>query len=369
MAGDSISRGWKSKFATILFISLSAIAVKEMGGTILSTNDEMTSLVTALKFPGHDQTLQETYTGLSSVDHGLRTLVAAFLPGVAGWDTNTQVQQIYFFASFFPIISIWSVEAGRRGNASSFLTWTSIWAIFYQTVGGAVVIPLWYVLFFRNSAKESSWLPASRLVDTSYAKALLPALLLGYLLPTVAMYIPFPDPGFKIHQTLIALWQPCPLYVNFLLVIISAYVGKQNTAPKDNLSPSNLKYLHRVYITGFAVSAFVHIITIILCISQKVPQISFVHSLLCVPAAERLTLTGSLHYIFQVDCLIILAAALASAWGVMWDLKHFGQANISTGEIAIQMAVTTVLFGPGATVAGVWLLREHMMADKSVKRA
>ncbi|PVH78698.1 hypothetical protein DL98DRAFT_421668 [Cadophora sp. DSE1049] len=329
----------------------------------------MTTVSTTLKFPDNDQTLRTKYTGIASLDYGLGFLVAAFLPGASGWDLNAQVQQIYFFVSFFPIVSIWSVEAGRKGNASSFITWTSIWALFYQTVGGAVIIPLWYLLFFRNSTRETSWTPASRRVDSAYAKALLPSLVLGYLVPTVAIYAPFPDPGFKIRQALIAFWQPCPLYVNLLLVVISTAIRKNEPVVTVNKSETSLKYLHRLYITNFAVSAVVHVITMVLCISAKVPQVNFVHSLIRVPVADRLTMLGCLHYIFQVDGLIILGTALAAAWGVMWDLKHLGKADISTGEIAFQMAVATVLFGPAATVSGVWLLREHMLAEKDVKKA
>ncbi|KAH9210150.1 hypothetical protein DL95DRAFT_393691 [Leptodontidium sp. 2 PMI_412] len=371
MAEKHLIRGWKGHAATAFFISLSLIAVKEMrlSDVAFRVGEPMTSVTTTLKFQDNDQTLRTNYTGIASLDYGLSFLVAAFLPGAAGWDTNSQVQQIYFLVSLFSIISVLSVEAGRKGNASSFVTWTSIWALFYQTIGGAIVIPLWYVLFFRNSAKESNWLPASRLLDTSYAKALLPALILGYLVPTLAMYIPFPDPGLRIHQALIAFWQPCPLYVNALLSIISKAIGKEEPAPKINKSQTNLKYLHRVYITGFAVSATVHILTMVLCISAKVPQVSFVHAFLRVPLEDRLTMTGCLHYIFQVDGLLIYVAALAAAWGVMWDLKHLGKEDVSTGEIAFQMIVTTILFGPASTVSGVWLLREHMMADKGMKKA
>ncbi|KAH7304847.1 hypothetical protein BKA65DRAFT_544088 [Rhexocercosporidium sp. MPI-PUGE-AT-0058] len=371
MAEKILSRGWKGHAATAFFISLSLIALKEMRLSDIASrvSKPMTTVTTTLKFPDNDETLRTNYTGIASLDHGLGFFVAAFLPGAAGWDVNSQVQQIYFLVSCFSILSIWSVEAGRKGNASSFITWTSIWALFYQTIGGAVVIPLWYVLFFRNSAKESTWSPASRLLDTSYAKALLPALVLGYLLPTLAIYIPFPDPGLKIHQALIAFWQPCPIYVNALLVIISKAIGNEQASPNINKSQTNLKHLHRVYITAFAVCATVHIVTMVLCISAKVPQISFVHAFLRVPLEDRFTMAGCLHYIFQVDGLIIFAAALASAWGAMWDLKHLGKADLSTGEIAFQMTVTTVLFGPAATVAGVWLLREHMLADKSTKKA
>ncbi|KAK0104927.1 hypothetical protein ONS95_005190 [Cadophora gregata] len=371
MAEKSFSRGWKGHAATSFFIAMSLIALKEMrlSDVALSVSKPMEDVVTTRKFPNNDQLLRTKYTGIASLDYGLGFLVAAFLPGASGWDMNAYVQQIYFLVSFFSIISISSIEAGRKGNASSFIKWTSIWAVFYQTVGGAVVIPLWYLLFFMASAKESSWTPASRLVDTAYAKALLPSLVLGYLVPTVAMYIPFSDPGLHIHQALIASWQLCPLYVNILLVGISTLIRKNEPAVSVNKSQTSLKHLHRVYIVNFIACAAVHVITMALCISTKIPQINFVHSLIRLPPVDRLTMLGSLHYIFQVDGLIILGSALAAAWGVIWDLKHFGKAEVSTVEVAIQMTFSTVLFGPAATVSGVWLLREHLFAEKDVKKA
>ena len=125
MADKFYSRGWKGYVATGFFITMSLIALKEMrlSDVAMSVSKPMEDVTTTLKFPDHDQTLRTKYTGIASVDYGLGFLVAAFLPGASGWNLNAFVQQIYFLASFFPIISISSIEAGRKGNASSLIRW------------------------------------------------------------------------------------------------------------------------------------------------------------------------------------------------------------------------------------------------------
>ena len=125
MADNLYSRGWKGYAATGFFITMSLIALKEMrlSDVAMSVSKPMEDVTTTLKFPDHDQTLRTKYTGIPSLDYGLGFLVAAFLPGASGWNSNALVQQIYFLVSFFPIISISSVEAGRKGNASSVIKW------------------------------------------------------------------------------------------------------------------------------------------------------------------------------------------------------------------------------------------------------
>lgn len=115
MDNRTYSRGWTGRFVALFFLSLSALAAKEMrlGQVSAAITKPMEVVVNSLNFPDNKGRLRESYTGIAQLDFGLRFLVAAFLPGVAGWDKNFQIQQIYFLVSFFSIISIWSVEAGR----------------------------------------------------------------------------------------------------------------------------------------------------------------------------------------------------------------------------------------------------------------
>lgn len=72
---------------------------------------------------------------------------------------------------------------------------TAIWGLFCQTIGFALVGPLYYAAYIWASADENYWWPLSRQVPTPYAKTILPALLLGYLLPTLLMLLPYSAPS------------------------------------------------------------------------------------------------------------------------------------------------------------------------------
>ncbi|KAF2416274.1 hypothetical protein EJ08DRAFT_709293 [Tothia fuscella] len=130
----------------------------------------------------HDNVpLKTTYTGIRGVDAALSGLVVAFTSGTAGWEAEVRLQQINFLFNFSSIVCIWNVEACRPVTAP--------FAFFYQTIGGAVIIPLYYLTYqysYMTDGRHSS----GREVSLSYARALVPATLLGYLIPTIAMYSP-----------------------------------------------------------------------------------------------------------------------------------------------------------------------------------
>jgi len=236
--------------------------------------------------------------------------------------------------------------------------------LLYQTVGGAVIIPLYYLAYMRESSHADYWLPASRRVRLPYAKALLPSLFVGYLLPTILMYLPFPDPGLYITQGLVAFWQITPFVVNLLLFCIPLVLGSSTKSASPD--QSDIKYLDRLYITCFIVTATAHVGTIVWCVLST-PSISLIHALVRVPTEDGFSMTGALHYIFQADYWIIFAAAVAGAFLTLWDLKRIGRMDSSLSKAAAGMALSIVCFGPAATVAGVWYVREHIMAEKSKK--
>lgn len=242
---------------------------------------------------------------------------------------------------------------------------TSVWALFYQTVGGAIVIPLYYLAYMRESARKDYWSAESRTVPTSYAKTLLPALTFGYMLPTVVMFLPF---DLDITQGFIAFWQITPLVVN-MLSFNPAADHSGTSAAAGNASPpqADMKHLKNLYIISFAVSALAHISTLFVCFSSSDPQLSFTNAILLVPVSDHMSMSQALHYIFQVDFWIIFTAAVAGAYLAIWDLKRIGKTDISLFKTAANMALAVVLVGPGATVAGAWYIRERILARKEKK--
>lgn len=119
MAQNSISRGWTGRFVAVFFLSMSILATwgMRLSNPALVASQGMERVINSHVFPDNNFPLREHYTGIQPLDTGLRVLVAAFLPGVAGWDKGCQMQQIYFLVSVFPIIAVWSAEAGRKRNA------------------------------------------------------------------------------------------------------------------------------------------------------------------------------------------------------------------------------------------------------------
>jgi hypothetical protein len=217
-----------------------------------------------------------------------------------------------------------------------------------------------------ESSQKDYWSPAATHVTASYAKALLPSLIIGYLLPTILMYLPF---DLYVTQGLIAFWQITPLVVNLLLFVISTAYGNGPAASKKAASPApnNIKHLDRLYITCMAVSAITYIGTVLTCLLSTDPHISLIPALLSVPASDRKSMAGAFHYIFQVDYWTIYAAVVAGAYLSLWDLKRTGQTNLSLKNAAVGMGIAVIFVGPAATVAGVWYVREHIMAQKDKK--
>lgn len=246
------------------------------------------------------------------------------------------------------------------------LSSTSIWALFYQSVGGAVVIPFYYLSYLRESAQKDYWSPESRHVQTGYAKALLPSLIIGYLLPTILMYLPFSDPDLSLTQILVALWQPSPLFVNLFLLTVSTALGNEPaSSEKATFQPPNdIKYLNSLYIISFTVAAMAHFSTVFTCLSSAHPEISLTRTLVRVPLRERMAMPEALHFIFQVDFWIIFTVSLTAAYISLWDLKRMGKTDLSLINAATSMLVAVICVGPGATIAGVWYMREQMMIQK-----
>lgn len=180
------------------------------------------------------------------------------------------------------------------------------------------------------------------------------------------MYLPFSDPDLSITQAIVALWQPTPLIVNLLIYTISTVYGKGPVTSKKVTSapPDDLKYLNRVYLTCFAVTAVTHFGIILQCLSSADPHMSLTYALGRVPVSDQMSMTEGLHYIFQADFWIIFTAALAGTYLTLWDLQRIGKTDLSLTYFAAGMTVAVIFVGPAATIAGVWYIREQILARK-----
>lgn len=202
-----------------------------------------------------------------------------------------------------------------------------------------------------------------------YAKALLPSLIIGYLIPTVLLYIPH-DTVFTT-QALVAFWQPTPIFVNILLLAFSEFfsIGYKDPKPSVEGTTDDVKYLQRVYLASFVVGAVSHWFTIAACLGfvSSDPNLSFFHAIwpnldLMMGNRPPTGLYEGLHYIFQMDYWFIFGSSLIWAYLTILDTNRVARAYVAPIKALAVMSLNTVIFGPAATVAAIWYSRETTLA-------
>jgi hypothetical protein len=89
----------------------------------LALSDAPVGFLDALEAGAHPNgtPMKKDFTGLKIFDEGISLLVAAFLPGAAGWNEAAYWQQFHFLLQITPIIAIMNVEACRERNQGSLI--------------------------------------------------------------------------------------------------------------------------------------------------------------------------------------------------------------------------------------------------------
>ncbi|KAK7754016.1 hypothetical protein SLS62_004115 [Diatrype stigma] len=342
--------------------------------------------------------LRKHYTGLAALDEALAFLVAAFIAGPAaaategGWGA-VRLQQLHFLVSFYAVVAAWAVEACRARRRS--VAWTAPWALLYQTVGAAVVVPLFCVAHLAAADDDDGDTAAGgvkrgeeggrrqrQVMRPGYARALLPATAVAYLVPTLAMYA-HGHWGGDLHATqgLIAFWQAAPLLVDVLLVLFASLpsipVSVEN---KKDGRKSDLPHLQRLYLFAAIVSALAHLGTLY-CIffsasaSASLSRLAFfAHVFLPSRATWHDSTALGLHWIFQWDWLGVVAASLLWCWVLVCDVLRLLRRTsgggggggrkwlFEVGAAGAAIIAIAVVVGPGTAVAAVWSWREDKLA-------
>ena len=148
-----------------------------------------------------------------------------------------------------------------------------LWSIAYQLLGIIQVAPVYYLVSILSGVRLSR---SARRIPVEVAKAILPAVLLGHVIPSIFFFLPVTDSNLR--QNFIALWQPYPLYCSLLVAGIAAAI-RHVTAPakqvlevdkkaKNESRPTkdmdmyedlDLAPLREAYSSAFALMALTHI--------------------------------------------------------------------------------------------------------------
>lgn len=202
----------------------------------------------------------------------------------------------------------------------------------------------------------------------SSAQALFIAYWVGYVLPTIAIYLP----GLSIdtRQILVALWQPSPLYVNLIWVVLARILpGSGTERPKKEFG-SPTYWIKALHSSAVFTSLVFHNIMIYNCLLSGNSEISFVNVLVPLGRAEW-TMSQALLFIFQVDFWIIMAAGLLWCYIAVGDLFELEMTNIDAGTGGMLIFICSSLLGPGGAISMVSIWREDRLragARKSQKK-
>lgn len=213
---------------------------------------------------------------------------------------------------------------------------------------------------------------ASQAVPRPATKALLPALLVGYVLPSILMVAL--DAKSPLIQETIVFWQIGPI----LIVGLTELFTRPSAAPRKSAAPPE-KYtqptafsgpapqqhqpLRLVYTTTFALSAAIHVATLAyLAFNPALSLVrTFVPSVADVQTSRVQTVAHGMGIFFKFDLLLSVAAAFVWSVATIWDLRRVGLAEQGVLRSVLGLCVGYVVVGPGAATAALWRKREEVV--------
>ncbi|EXF84239.1 FAD binding domain-containing protein [Colletotrichum fioriniae PJ7] len=359
---------------TTIFALLAAAGVYfiriQPGHTSFTQN--LTDLVETEKLQDGSR-LYTTYTGLKPLDLGLTYLVASFAQGPLNLNEAARIQQIHFLLNFFPAVVVFNVEAYRSRNRWSFLSFHAAWAALYQTVGGGVIIPLYHLAYTLLTTRKT-YLVSSGDVPLPLAKALLPASLLLFALPTAAMYYPWTNP--RLAQNLIAFWQVAPVLVNAGIWLLASTIYK--SSPKRTITPEGKTttttttrkqaalVLRRLYSAAILVASASHFYTLYTIFTPQNKSLTLSNVFLPLNDISTGDVGTGLFQLFQWDFWLIFGSSRLWCALVVYDVQKQQHGKVDLKKfLAYYVLANNLEFvvGPGAVLAGVWRWREERLVE------
>lgn len=238
----------------------------------------------------------------------------------------------------------------------------SLWATLCQLRGIGFIAPLYFLTSAFISRSIEYYSSASMALSVTTAKAILPAVIAGYIIPSMLLF--FPYSSADTHQDIIAFWQAAPVLAPILTgtfsYLLKLRVRKCNNDPSKGMKDTYLPYLDTVYKATGAISACFHAFVVVGCmVSDDIPLTDIL-----LPKdsfAPVSSLADGVFIFFQNDCLMTAMAVFLCCTVTIWDLYRVGLSNATLLSGLGAVAVGFGLVGPGATATAVWYWREHSL--------
>lgn len=336
--------------------------------------------------------------GAPALNELMNFIVSAFSLQVGIPDIGPRIHTTNFFlGQLTSFVLIWIVESYRAGNKGTLISLPIIPLLLMQVQGIFRMAPLYVII----AVFEGFDLSPGRFVRPAVAKALVPALMLGYIVPTILMLLP--TTNIHVLQTYCAIWQPSPAIVAVLVSVFSRAIGwwdrigaqennmneaiedsqtvratqEKQKQPEDKDLPieqtmeryknPDVPILQTAYSVLFWVQATAHISTLIYTYHH--PDLTIVQLFFGLqdPFAADWGLAdpaGILAAFLQYDMAVSAAALLAYELFSVWKLRQMGYVTTVRAALALLgVAAGQLTVGAGATWAALWSWREDVLAN------
>ncbi|KFA66502.1 hypothetical protein S40285_00759 [Stachybotrys chlorohalonatus IBT 40285] len=350
--------------------------VVSMGAAVLLTTKVWRLPLDEIRAAKHYGLHRIHWFGNTGATDVLEKMITGMALHVREGDVMAKLHGVYFLTQLISPLLVYGVEGHRIGNRGTPLSLPSFFSVAMQIHGIGRIAPLHAVL----SAFATPESPTGRPVPVEVTKSLVPALTIGFVLPTALLFLP--TPNVRAWQYIAAWWQFGPPLFNLLTNIFSSGLrwwesrgrhSKDKEEEKDELLDSyqnrDVPALKSAYAYAFAVQATTHLAS--LAYGGLHPGVSLWSTFFALPnpfaSAWNLASVGNAMFVFlKYDMVVAVSGYVASNLYSVWNLRRLGYIKTHDAIKATAGIVAgQVLVGPGATWAGLWYWRESVLSSFS----
>jgi hypothetical protein len=232
-----------------------------------------------------------------------------------------------------------------------------IYNVLSQLVGIGLIGPLYYFFHYLQCPIDNYMAADNRLVQMKFALTLLPAMVLGYVLPVAFQFGPWDD---GTVQSINALWQIFPLTIASLHWLFSSLVA--DTTNEDRLlNPlADLVSLRRLYAVIAVIPTVLHLYV---RLSSPTTLLDIFFGGIGHQFRPVELISEGINCFLKYDSLLLFAATFYWIILNLRDLKEAGILKTSWATIILRLAGLTLVCGPGAAIMTVWAWREELLAE------
>jgi hypothetical protein len=294
------------------------------------------------------------------------SFVAFFYPAVDGSSPGYSLACYLFAGQWMSGWHLIMLEGYRLGNRGKFIAHTTLFGLVYQVLGLGFLLPLYLALHLATTPavargkKGTLFIPINVLIATPIA------LILGYLVPTLAMSLPISIASTEFKIVAVLFWQAFPLWCNLLSSSISKALTEHRGVRTNDAQL--LMCLRVAYAVPVVLSAVAHISAYTIAFATVISPwvidswsieylapslLSFPPTPFSVIEAEHIYAQGMLwfiqwDYITSGFALLVWAATLDTAY---WKPST----NAALARRMAALAGLAVFLGPmGASAAVLW---------------